>query len=165
MDRIHTYSMGVPIDGMAAQSQKLSVPVADILGEDAEIEMRVSVGDGVSTSTAEAWAVGQRGGVPVTEGDPTYQNNAKYYAEQARTHDSSAKAYAEAAQASQNQAAKDMTDAQAAAEAARGAVDDAESAAADAKAAAQEAADTVIAAQGPGILYIGEDGIPYVLDE
>ena len=32
---------------------------------------------------SEAWAVGERGGVPVVEGDPTYENNAKYYAEQA----------------------------------------------------------------------------------
>ena len=30
---------------------------------------------------AEAWAVGERGGVPVPSTDPTYQNNAKYYAQ------------------------------------------------------------------------------------
>ena len=30
---------------------------------------------------AEAWAVGKRGGVNVDETDPTYNNNAKYYAE------------------------------------------------------------------------------------
>ena len=30
---------------------------------------------------AEAWAVGERGGVPVSSGDETYQNNAKFYAE------------------------------------------------------------------------------------
>lgn len=32
---------------------------------------------------AEAYAVGTRGGVPVTSGDPAYHNNAKYYSEQA----------------------------------------------------------------------------------
>lgn len=32
---------------------------------------------------AEAWAVGERNGEPVDENDPTYHNNAKYYAEQA----------------------------------------------------------------------------------
>lgn len=32
---------------------------------------------------AEAWAVGTNGGIPVTESDPQYHNNAKYYAEQA----------------------------------------------------------------------------------
>lgn len=31
---------------------------------------------------SEAWAVGERGGVPVEEGDETYHNNAKYYAEE-----------------------------------------------------------------------------------
>lgn len=30
---------------------------------------------------AEAWAVGERGGVPVPATDPTYHNNAKYYAD------------------------------------------------------------------------------------
>lgn len=33
---------------------------------------------------AEAWAVGEKGGVPVPSTDPTYQNNSKYYAEQAQ---------------------------------------------------------------------------------
>ena len=32
---------------------------------------------------AEAWAVGERGGDPTSPGDPTYQNNSKYYAQQA----------------------------------------------------------------------------------
>lgn len=32
---------------------------------------------------AEAWAVGERGGVPVDPSDPTYHNNAEYYAQQA----------------------------------------------------------------------------------
>ena len=32
---------------------------------------------------AEAWAVGERGGVPVTSGDPTYNNNSEYWAQQA----------------------------------------------------------------------------------
>lgn len=32
-------------------------------------------------SDAEAYAIGTRGGVPVTEDDPAYHNNAKYYAE------------------------------------------------------------------------------------
>lgn len=32
---------------------------------------------------SEAWAVGTRGGVPVTSGDPAYHNNAKYYKDQA----------------------------------------------------------------------------------
>lgn len=35
---------------------------------------------------AEAWAVGERGGVPVTSGDETYDNNAKYWAGIAQTY-------------------------------------------------------------------------------
>ena len=34
-------------------------------------------------SDAEAWADGERGGVPVTSGDPTYHNNSKYWADMA----------------------------------------------------------------------------------
>ena len=33
-----------------------------------------------SESNSEAWAVGERGGTPVTSTDPTYENNSKYYA-------------------------------------------------------------------------------------
>lgn len=33
---------------------------------------------------AEAWAIGRRGGTPVSEEDPNYENNAKYYSEQAQ---------------------------------------------------------------------------------
>jgi len=41
---------------------------------------------------AEAWAVGTKDGVPVTVSDPTYQNNSKYYAEQAHTSETNASA-------------------------------------------------------------------------
>ena len=36
-----------------------------------------------SARTAEAWAVGEKDGVPVTNIDPQYHNNSEYYAEQA----------------------------------------------------------------------------------
>ena len=45
-----------------------------------------------SESNAEAWAVGERGGVPVTSGDDTYENNSKYYAELAKEYEESAAA-------------------------------------------------------------------------
>lgn len=38
-----------------------------------------------SSEDSEAWAVGERNGVPVTSGDPTYENNAKYWASQSGT--------------------------------------------------------------------------------
>ena len=46
-----------------------------------EMGMRVDMGGGSSESNAEAWAVGERHGVPVDENDQTYHNNAKWYAE------------------------------------------------------------------------------------
>ena len=45
------------------------------------MEMEVDMGSGGAESNAEAWAVGERHGVPVQEGDQTYHNNSKYYAE------------------------------------------------------------------------------------
>lgn len=33
-----------------------------------------------SEENAEAWAIGERGGLPVPSGDATYENNSKYYA-------------------------------------------------------------------------------------
>lgn len=41
-----------------------------------------------SASDAEAWAVGERGGEPVSPTDPTYQNNAEYWAHYAEEHGS-----------------------------------------------------------------------------
>ena len=48
-----------------------------------ELEMEVDMGSGAAESNAEAWAVGERHGVPVQEGDQTYHNNSKYYAQTA----------------------------------------------------------------------------------
>ena len=45
------------------------------------MEMEVDMGSGGAESNAEAWAVGERHGVPVQEGDQTYHNNSKYYAQ------------------------------------------------------------------------------------
>ena len=59
------------------------------------IELEVEVQDSVSVKDAEAWAVGQRGGVDVVEGDPTYHNNAKYHAGQAAGSAEDAEAWAE----------------------------------------------------------------------
>ena len=58
-----------------------------------------------SESNAEAWAVGQRGGVDVGNDDVTYHNNSKYYSEQSA-------ASATAASASEENAAHSATLAQ-----------------------------------------------------
>lgn len=64
-----------------------------------EMEMEVEMGDASSESNAEAWAVGERKGVPVNETDQTYHNNSKYYAQQAGAiiEEAAAEAVAEAA--------------------------------------------------------------------
>ena len=48
-----------------------------------ELHGTVNLGGRSSEYNAEAWAVGQRGGVDVPSTDQTYHNNSKYYAEQA----------------------------------------------------------------------------------
>lgn len=49
-----------------------------------EIQEIVDTAAATVKGEAEAWAVGQRDGVDVPSTDPAYENNAKYYAEQAR---------------------------------------------------------------------------------
>ena len=46
-----------------------------------ELEAEVEMGGTASEYNAEAWAVGERHGVPVGSSDQTYHNNSKYYAE------------------------------------------------------------------------------------
>lgn len=56
---------------------------------------------------AEAWAVGTRSGVPVAEGDETYNNNAEYYAEHAASEIETASASTLAAAAASASEAKE----------------------------------------------------------
>ncbi len=57
-----------------------------------------------SEEDAEAWAVGERGGVPVASGDETYENNSKFYAQQADTSADNASASEQAAKLSEQNA-------------------------------------------------------------
>ena len=75
-----------------------------------EIVLSIEMSDAISAQTAEAWAVGKRGGVDVADTDPTYHNNAKYYAEQCAGAEQAAQDAEEAA--AQAESAK--TDAEAA---------------------------------------------------
>ena len=43
-----------------------------------EVSATVEMGGASSESNAEAWAVGERHGVPVGSTDQTYHNNSKY---------------------------------------------------------------------------------------
>ena len=61
-------------------------PTVDLATEievepDIELEAEMEIGGTASEYNAEAWAVGERHGVPVSSTDQTYHNNAKYYAE------------------------------------------------------------------------------------
>lgn len=117
----------------------------------------VDMGSAASENNAEAWAVGERRGVPVSETDQTWHNNAKYYAGK------TAEDRAATSQAEQT-VASGVSAAQAAVVQVQGYASAAETAADEAREAAQEAAETVVAAQGPGILYVDTEGIPYVLE-
>ena len=119
---------------------------------------------------AEAWAVGQRAGEDVPGTDPTYQNNAKYYAgaaeaaaEEAGQHEASweswarrAETAADAAEGSATAAAGSKTDAQAAAQTATQKATDAANSATAAADSASEAAQTV--AGGVGAINTARDG-------
>lgn len=60
---------------------------------------------------AEAWAVGKRDGVPVTEEDDTYHNNSKWYSDQAALAETAASASEQTASQKASQAAASAADA------------------------------------------------------
>ena len=66
------------LEALISQGQAL----IDELGGAVAIEEALERSE-TAAGNAEAWAVGERGGVPVPATDPTYENNAKYYAAQA----------------------------------------------------------------------------------
>ena len=101
-------------------------------------------------SEAEAWAVGERDGVPVTEDDDTYHNNAKYYATQAALSEASASESEENALEAKNQAAASASSAASAKTAAETAQDAAETAA--------ETAASVFAVVGNVAFSVLENG-------
>lgn len=135
----------------------LSLSPTEEVNPTIELHGTVNMGSRASEYNAEAWAVGQRGGVDVPETDQTYHNNAKHYAQK------TGEDRAATSQAEQTVAAGVATAQQAVREA-QGHEEAAETAREAAEAAAQEAAETVVAAQGPGILYVDTEGIPYVLE-
>ena len=57
----------------------------NILSESIQQALQYSQSSQSAAKDAEAWAVGQRGGVDVPSTDPTYNNNAKYWAQNAGT--------------------------------------------------------------------------------
>lgn len=55
-----------------------------VLDDEIDVDVGLDAGDALNAARAEAWAVGERGGVPVQTGDPTYENNSKWYAGKAK---------------------------------------------------------------------------------
>ena len=109
---------------------------------DEKVEQAVEAAEAAESSAldAEAWAVGERDGEPVTDQDETYQNNAKYYALSSIAAKEAAEAAASAAVESARSAADSATDASGSAESASG------SATASAGSAAQAAGSATAAA-------------------
>ena len=62
---------------------------------------------------AEAWATGEKNGVPVSNSEPQYHNNAYYYSQQASTHATNAGTSETNAAASETAAANKVKDAEA----------------------------------------------------
>ena len=146
------------------------------------ITLRIEASDSVSVHQAEAWAVGQRGGEDVPDTDPTYHNNAKYYSEQTGQDVSDAEAWGNGTRGGEPleptdpiyqrngayhsaQAQAQAQNAAASANAASGSAGAAAESAETAAQKAQEAIDTVVAAQGPGIVYMSDAGEFFVLQE
>ena len=70
----------------AEASSSYVLPMEQALGEMLNYKQQgQSMAEAAEASAldSEAWAVGQRGGSDVESDDPTYENNSKYYAEQA----------------------------------------------------------------------------------
>lgn len=74
---------GTPVTPEAEQYHNNAKYYAEQAGGNAENAEQSKNSAKKSADTSEAWAVGTVGGVPVEEGQPGYNDNAKYYAEQA----------------------------------------------------------------------------------
>ena len=116
---------------------------------DEKVEQAVEAAEAAESSAldAEAWAVGERDGEPVTDQDETYQNNAKYYALSSIAAKEDAEAAASAAVESARSAADSATDASGSAESASG------SATASAGSATQAAGSATAAASSASAAY------------
>ena len=89
-----TGMVGDPPEAYESWLEHLAEMGADILN-DAKDEVK----------NAEAWAVGERGGEPVVDGDETYHNNAKYWSGVSSDYAGSAESSADAAEQSAGDAA------------------------------------------------------------
>ena len=122
---------------LAAQRAQTAAETAQGKAEDAQQAAETAETNADShAEDAEAWAVGTRDGSPVGQTDPTYHNNAKYYAEEAERQEGRAA-----------QAASDASDAKDAAVSAKNDAVDAKDIAVSAKNDAVDAKDAAVSAK------------------
>lgn len=74
---------GVPVTSGDATYHNNAKYYANSASESASTAVASDIAAAQSKEDAEAWAVGERDSTPVTSGDVTYENNAKYYSEEA----------------------------------------------------------------------------------
>jgi len=104
---------GVPVTSGDPTYHNNSEYYAGTAGDSATAASSSELNAASSEENAEAWAVGERGGTPVSSGDTTYQNNAKYYAGEASTSATNAGTSESNASGSASAAAQSEEDAEA----------------------------------------------------
>lgn len=97
----HTSEVNAHTSEVNALASENNASTSETNAHTSEVNALASeVASAQSESNAEAWAIGQRDGVDVPSTDPTYENNSKYYSQQAygyKTDAESAKTDAESA--------------------------------------------------------------------
>ena len=130
-----------------AANSATAAETAQVNAEDAADRAEEAAGSiGDLAEDAEAWAVGQRGGVDVPDTDPAYENNAKYYAEQAGLRESGAETSANIASTQAGDAITAANTATAKANEAARSAGAAQASAGSAASSASDAADSARAA-------------------
>lgn len=104
---------GVPVTSGDATYRNNSKFYANAASGSAATAVASETAAAASEENAEAWAVGERDGEPVTSGDTTYNNNAKYYAGEASNSASNASTSETNAGLSESAAAQSEEDAEA----------------------------------------------------
>ena len=147
---VNSRPVGADVDPTEDQQRQIDALMAT-LNEGIDAAEAAQAAAEASAEDAEAWAVGERDGVPVTSEDETYHNSSKYHAEQAAASASDAQAAQTAAETAQGKAEDAQTaaeSAQTAAETAQGKAEDAQTAAEGAQTAAETAKGKAEDAQG-----------------
>lgn len=104
---------GVPVPSTDPTYHNNAEYYAGTAGDSATAASSSELNAASSEENAEAWAVGERGGTPVSSGDITYHNNAKYYAGEASTSATNAGTSESNASGSASAAAQSKEDAEA----------------------------------------------------